>query len=82
MRVNRSMRDNWVIHLDHGDRLELWSELTDAVLVAAAADDVTGVEKCQREWRTTAQALSDPQRREVLTARDFAPADLTEVSRP
>ena len=47
---------------------------------AVAARDAGPVEKCLREWRVTAEALSDPQRREVLTGA--GDNDYAEVERP
>ncbi len=38
------------------------------------------VETCRREWRTTAQALSDPLRRSILTAP--GDDDYAKVARP
>ena len=73
---------NWLVHLDDSDREEFFSDLRAATDLAAGTGDVRHVEKCLRDWRTTAQALADPQRREVLTATDLDPDDFTEVTRP
>lgn len=70
----------WLAVLDDDDRAEFFDELRDALAVAEATRDATPVETCQRGWRTTARALSDPLAREILTG----PADenYAEVARP
>ena len=44
------------------------AEMRDALNTSVSARDAGPVEKCLREWRTTAEALAGPQRREVLTS--------------
>lgn len=73
---------NWLTALDDDDREEFFSDLRNAAGRAEEFGDVTPIEKCLREWRTTAQALTDPRRREVLTAGGFDPGDFIEVGRP
>lgn len=70
----------WLASFDEDDRAEFFEELRDALSVAAATRDAAPVETCLREWRTTAQALSDPLRRTILTAP--GDADYAEVDRP
>ena len=70
----------WLASFDEDDRAEFFEELRDALSVAAATRDAAPVETCLREWRTTAQALSDPLRRAVLTAP--GDDDYAEVDRP
>jgi hypothetical protein len=57
----------WLAAFDEDDRTEFFAELRDALSVAAATHDAAPVETCLREWRTTAQALSDPLRHAILT---------------
>jgi Family of unknown function (DUF6247) len=70
----------WLAVFDEEDRAEFFDELRDALAVAEATRDAEPVERCLREWRTTARALSDPLAREILTG----PGDdeYAEVSRP
>ena len=70
----------WLAAFDEDDRAEFFEELRDALSVAAATRDAAPVETCLREWRTTAQALSDPLRRAILTAP--GDDDYAEVDRP
>lgn len=70
----------WLATFDEDDRAEFFGELRDALSVAAATRDAAPVETCLREWRTTAQALSDPLRRAILTAP--GDDDYAEVDRP
>jgi hypothetical protein len=70
----------WLAVLDEGDRAEFFEELRDALSVAEATHDAAPIDRCLREWRTTAQALSDPVRREILTGPGGS--DYAEVSRP
>jgi hypothetical protein len=55
----------WLAVFGEDDRAEFFAELLDALPVAEATRDASRVETCLREWRTTAQALSDPPRREI-----------------
>jgi Family of unknown function (DUF6247) len=70
----------WLAVFDEEDRAEFFDELRDALAVAEATRDAAPVERCLREWRTTARALSDPLAREILTG----PGDdeYAEVTRP
>jgi len=68
------------IVIDDEDRAEFFEELRDALSVAEATRDAEPVETCLREWRTTARALSDSQRRAILTAP--GDDDYAEVDRP
>ena len=73
---------NWLAALDADDKREFFSDLRAAADLAEGTGDAGHVEKCLREWRTTAQALSDPQRRDVLTADGADLGDFAEVPRP
>lgn len=68
---------HWSDALDAGDRAAFFGDIARAALAA----DALAVERSLSEWRTTALALSDPARREILTGT-HDPADFTEVQRP
>lgn len=70
----------WLAVFGEDDRAEFFAELRDALSVAEATRDAGPVERCVREWRTTAQALSDPKRREILTGP--GDDDYAEITRP
>jgi hypothetical protein len=70
----------WLAAFDEDDRSEFFEELRDALALAESTRDATPVETCLRDWRTTAQALSDPQRRAVLAGP--GDDDYAEVARP
>ncbi len=61
------------------DRMEFLGELVDALQALRAGDDGLMLESVMREWATTAVALSDSKRREVLlgesTADDYVEVD-------
>ena len=62
--------------LSHGNRTTAAAVQSKTV----ADQDAAPVETCLREWRTTARALADPQRRAILTGP--GDDDYAEVSRP
>jgi hypothetical protein len=70
----------WLLAFDEDDRLEFFDELRDALTLAASTHDAAPVETCLREWQTTARALSDPLRREILTGE--GDGEYEEVGRP
>ena len=72
----------WTEHLDADDRALMVSELRAAVDSLEHTGDPAPLESCLREWKVTAEALSDPDRRAVLTADTLDPGDFTEVPRP
>ena len=76
------MWGNWLVYLDADDREKFWDECAEAMAAARVAGDVRPVEVLLRDWRITAQALSDPQRREVLTAAEFSSGAFLEVGPP
>ena len=61
------MAGSWLAALDAGDLADFVAEMRDALNASAAARNAEPLEKCLHAWRTTGEALSDPQRREVLT---------------
>lgn len=75
-------RLTWLQHLDDGDRAEFLSELWQALAeVRDGGADPGTVEHVVAAWRTTAQVLSDPVRREVLLG-ELSPGDLIAAERP
>lgn len=70
----------WLAAFDADDRAEFFDELRDALSMAVATSDAAPLERCLHDWCTTAQALSDPLRREVLTGP--GDDDYAEVDRP
>ena len=71
---------SWLTVFDTDDLDEFFAELRDALTLAESTQDATPVETCLRDWRTTAQALSDPLRRQILTGAGSD--DFVEVERP
>ena len=72
---------SWLAALDDDDQALFFLEMDAALDAAEAAGHAEPLEACLREWRTTAEALSDPARREVLTGR-FDDSEFSEVPRP
>jgi hypothetical protein len=70
----------WLTVLDEDDRAEFFDELRDALSLASASLDAAPVERCLREWRTTASALSDSLRWDILTGQ--GDGEYEEVTRP
>lgn len=71
---------SWLAALDGGDRAQFAAEMREALDSSVAAGDAAPLETCLREWRVTGEALSDPQRREILTGDGLG--DYGEVPRP
>lgn len=72
---------NWMAHLDDEDRETLLAEVFAALRIACVKRDIAPLETCLQAWRVTAEALSDPVRREVLTG-PLSDEDFVEVGRP
>ena len=68
----------WLRHLDDEDRDECLAELWEALEDVHSDDDRAAFDVAVHEWRNTARALADADRREVLlgtvAAEDFEPA--------
>lgn len=71
----------WLAEFDDDDQMEFHRDLHDALMRSVASNSTEPVDRCVREWRTTAQALSDPARRAVLVGA-VTEADFEEVDRP
>ncbi len=71
----------WLVVFDDDDQMEFHRELHEALMLSLASDSIEPVDRCVREWRTTAQALSDPAGRAVLVGA-VTDADFEEVDRP
>lgn len=75
-------RLGWMRHLDDDDRIECLDELWRLLGEVRDADgDVAAFESAVAAWRTTARAISDPTRRDVLLG-DLATDDLIAAERP
>ena len=74
------MTGSWLAALGAGDLAEFAGDMRDALNASVAARNAGPIETCLREWRSTGVALSDPQRREVLTGA--GDDDYEEVPRP
>lgn len=73
-RLPRRLR--WMRHLDREDRMTCLDELWTALCEEADEDGTArSFDVALTEWRTTAVALSDPDRREVLLGDVDADAD-------
>lgn len=68
----------WLRYLDDEDRNECLDELWEALEDVHSDDDRAAFDVAVHEWRNTARALADADRREVLlgtvAAEDFEPA--------
>ena len=71
---------SWLAALDAGDLAEFLGDMRDALNTSVSARDAEPLERCLQEWRTTGEALSGPQRREVLAGP--GDDDYEEVPRP
>jgi hypothetical protein len=81
MRQDGAVSAFWTQHLDADDRALMLAELRDCLGTLESTGDPGPLETCLREWRVTAEALADPERRAVLTG-PLEPGDFTEVARP
>ena len=71
----------WLSVFDDDDQMEFHRELHEALMLTLASDSTEPVDRCVREWRTTARALSDTARRTVLVGA-VTEDDFEEVDRP
>jgi hypothetical protein len=71
----------WLSVFDDDDQMEFHRELHEALVLTLASDSTDPVDRCVREWRTTARALSDAARREVLVGA-VTEGDVEDVARP
>ncbi len=71
----------WLRAFDTDDLREFVGELRQAIVVAAREESPDLIEETLQRWRTTAEALADPLRRQILLGGD-RPDDYVEVSRP
>ena len=70
----------WLSVFDEDDRIDFFDELHDAITLADSTHDLQPLRTCLRDWQTTARALSDPTRRQILTAA--GDGEYAEVERP
>lgn len=72
----------WLEQFDDADLAEFVSEVRDALIRAIRDLDPGPVLTILRDWRTTARALSDDDRRAVLLGAGVDEADFVDVVRP
>lgn len=72
----------WLAAFDEDDQLLFRRELKETLIQCLATDSVVPVEKCIRDWRTTAVALSNEKARRALTGPGENDATFDEVGRP
>ncbi|MGC5660374.1 hypothetical protein ACN261_08210 [Micromonospora sp. WMMD723] len=71
----------WLRAFDVDDLAEFVGELHEALVLANADQDPSGLDECVNAWRTTARQLEDPLRRRILLG-DRSDADFEEAPRP
>lgn len=71
----------WLAVFDDDDLATFAEELGAALLVASRQRSTDELHRIVSEWRVTADALADPERRELLLSRHDE-ADFVEVQRP
>jgi len=72
---------NWLRHLDSDDQGEFLDEAIDALEDIAAGASLDSFEELLTAWRTTALALSDSTRRQILLS-EANESDFVSVERP
>jgi hypothetical protein len=75
------MGSSWLAVFDDDDRAAFFAEIRVALEDAEAAGDAAAIETCLHAWQVTAEAMSGPVAREVLT-RPAGEGDFKEVPRP
>jgi len=71
----------WLATLDDSDRARCLAELWTALTQVLVDEDRTVFDQALRDWRVTAEALADPERREVLLG-DIDVEDFVAAARP
>ncbi|HEV2891215.1 MAG TPA: hypothetical protein VGX28_12640 [Frankiaceae bacterium] len=56
----------WVANLDEADRAAFYEDLAGCVRAARDADDPGEIESCLRQWRLTAEGMSNAGLRDQL----------------
>jgi hypothetical protein len=72
---------SWLSVFDDDDRASFFAEMREALETSAATRDPEPFEACLRAWKVTAEAMADPQVREILTS-PLDDKDFTEITRP
>jgi hypothetical protein len=72
----------WLAAFDEDDQLSFRRELMETLLQSLANDSTDPVERCVRDWRTTALALSNEKTRRILTGPGPSEGSFDEVGRP
>jgi len=76
----------WLASLDDEDLAQFVTDLRESLLAGFKAGSIKPTEQLIEEWRTTAEQLSDPTRRQVLLAPfcadDYVAAEPSEPTEP
>lgn len=73
--------DVWLEVLDDEDLATFLDELGAVLLVASREQSIDQLDQLLADWRVTAEALADPEDREILLG-GYSDADFVEVHRP
>lgn len=57
---------SWVGTLDAADRVAFYDDLTACVAAAKSTDDPGEIERCLRQWRLTAEGMTNANLRDQL----------------
>ncbi len=71
----------WLRVFSREDLQQFVEELSEAIILAYADEDMRPLEECVRSWRVTARQLEDPLRRSILLGT-HSPEDFEEVGPP
>ncbi len=72
---------SWLRVFDQDDLADFLHEIREALMLSTTEGTTEYVDDALNAWRTTAEALDDPTRREILLG-DISDDDFTEVDRP
>lgn len=72
----------WLVAFDADDQQSFRRELMGALVQSLAGDSTEPVERCVREWRISARALSNEKSRRILTPPGAPDSSFEQVERP
>ncbi len=72
----------WLAAFDDDDQQAFRRELLETLIQCLATDSIDPVDRCIRDWRTTAHALSNEEARRVLTSPGSPEGSFEEVGPP
>jgi hypothetical protein len=72
----------WLAEFDAEGQATFQDEYSDALAVADRSGDSTVLDECLDDWKRTARALSDPDRRAILTGSGEDEDEYAEVEAP